>query len=110
MLKYIGYIVYLSSCLLLHISFTALYRFHLFSLNVLFAFKTLQGNLGNLTTVKYILFLPRSPCFPLSGGGYENEGLGGVGESEIGNRLASVGDESSPKLTPTLFASTICPK
>ena len=32
--------------------------------------------------------------------GLENEGLGGVCESEIGNPLASVGDESSHKLTP----------
>ena len=55
-LKSIGYVVYLSSCLLLHISFSASYRLHLFSLNVLFALKTLQGNVGNLTTVKYILF------------------------------------------------------
>ena len=49
-LKSIRYVVYLSSCLLFS------YRFHLFSLNVLFALKTLQGNFGNLTTVKYILF------------------------------------------------------
>ena len=55
-LKSIGYVVYISSCLLLHISFSASYRFRLFSLNVLFALKILQGNSGNLTTVKYILF------------------------------------------------------
>ena len=30
----------------------ASYRFHLFSLNVLFALKVLQGNFRNLTTVK----------------------------------------------------------
>ena len=35
---------------------TYLYRFHLFSLNILFALKTLQNNFGNLTTVKYNLF------------------------------------------------------
>ena len=63
-LKSIGYVVYLSSCLRLHIYFSVSYRLHLFSLNVLFAVKTLQGNFGNLTTVKYI-FKPRSPCFPL---------------------------------------------
>ena len=43
-------------------------------------------------------------------GGYENEGLGGVYESEIAPPLSYVGDESSPKLTPTLFDSTKCPK
>ena len=42
-LKSIGYVVYLSSCLLLHISFSASYRFHLFSLNALFALKTYKG-------------------------------------------------------------------
>ena len=44
MLKSIGCVVYLSSCLLLPISVSASYRFHLFSLNVLFALKTLQWN------------------------------------------------------------------
>ena len=42
-------------CLLLHVSFSASCRFHLFSLNVLFALKNLQGNFENLTTLKYIL-------------------------------------------------------
>ena len=55
-LKSIRYVVYLSSCLLLHISFSASYRFHLFSLKVLFALKTLQGKFENLTTVNDILF------------------------------------------------------
>ena len=36
---------------------------------------------------------------------YENEGLGGVCESEFRTPRASIGDQSSPKLTPTLFAS-----
>ena len=35
--------------------FSASYRFHLFSLNVLFILKTLHGNSGNLTAVNNIL-------------------------------------------------------
>ena len=51
MLKSISCVAYLSSCLFLHISFSASYHFHLFSLNVLFTLKTLQGNFGNPTAV-----------------------------------------------------------
>ena len=71
------------------LSFSASYRFHLFSLNVLFALKTLQGNFGNLTAVKYICFNLEVRAFRYPRG-LENEGLGGVCESEIGNPLDSV--------------------
>ena len=41
-------------------------RFNLFSLNVLFALKTLHGKLELPTTVNSILSQPRGPCLPLS--------------------------------------------
>ena len=43
--------------------------------------------------------------------GYENEGLGGLCESDIGKPRASVGDESGPNITPsTLCASYLMPE
>ena len=81
MLKSIGYVAYLSSCLLLHISFSASYRFHLFSLKVLFSLKPYKGIFGNLTKVKYSLNLEvHAFRYPR---GYENEGLGGVCDCEL---------------------------
>ena len=70
------------------LSFSASYRFNLFSLNVLFALKTLQGNFGSLTTVIFCFNLELHAFrYPR---GYENAGLGGVCESEIGNPFVSV--------------------
>ena len=46
MLKYIRYVVYLSSCLLFAYIFFSFIRFNLFSLNVLFAFKNITREIG----------------------------------------------------------------
>ena len=81
-LKSIGYVIYLSSHLLLHISFSASYRFHQFSLNVLFPLKPYKGTFGNLTTVNNISFNLEVHAFRYPRG-YENEGLGWVCESEL---------------------------
>ena len=108
-LKFIGYVVYLSSWLLLHISFSASYRFHLFLLKVLFVLKTLQGNFGNLTTVKHILFWPRSPCFLLSEGVGKQRTWWGMWKWKW-KPPCQCQDEFSPKLTPTLFASYLMPE
>ena len=102
MLKSFGCVIYLSSRLLLHISVSASYSFHYFSLNVLFTLKHYKRILEiwlQLIFSRFEIYVVRYLK------GLDNEGIGGVCESEFGNPLASVGYQSSPKLTPTLFAS-----
>ena len=65
--------------------------------------KKLRGIFRNLTTVN--ITLTWKSMFSVILEGYENEGLGGVCESKLETPSASVGDQSSPKLTLTLFAS-----
>ena len=68
--------------------------------------KTLHWKLELSTTVNNnILSQPRSPYLPLSKGVGRRSGLVGVCNVKFGNPLAS-GGQSSPKLTPTLSASS----
>ena len=70
---------------LLHISVSASYHFHQFSLNVLFTLKYYKGIFGNLTTVNISFNLEvHTFHYPR---GLENEGHGGVCERELENPL-----------------------
>ena len=89
MLKSIRYVVYLSICLLLHIIF-----FSFVSLSFILAKRLIR--LENITREFWKFDSSEIYCFNLEvhafryPRGYENEGFGGVCESEIGNPLASV--------------------
>ena len=72
--------------------------------------KTLHWKLELPTTVNNnILSQPRGPCLPLSWGLGRRSDLVRVCNVKFGNPHAS-GGQSSPKLTPILSASSICPK
>ena len=72
--------------------------------------KILHGKLGLSTTINNeIISKPRGPCLPLAWWVGRRSGLVGVCNVKFGNSLAS-GGQSSPKLTPTLSASSHVPE